>query len=348
MEWTAATALPIEGRGWDVAELGTPYDRFPCVAEGSVPENVWKLSLDSAGLVVRFSTDSPEIHARWTLRKASLAMSHMPATGVSGLDLYVHANGAWRWLAVGRPEALENEIVLCSKLSPGTHDFMLYLPLYNGVESLDVGVPVGSGSITPSSPRDASATPIVFYGTSITQGGCASRPGMSYPAILGRRLERPMINLGFSGSARMEPAVAETLASICPSPAAFVVDALPNMNGALVTERAAGFVHTIRAAHPTTPILLVEDRMYASVHTGLMHHQAEANRTNREALRQVYEALVAEGVKGLYYLEAGGQLGDDGEDTVDGSHPTDLGFVRQADAFEVVLRPLLGTAAAAL
>ena len=88
--------------------------------------------------------------------------------------------------------------------------------------------------------------------------------------------------------------------------------------------------------------------MYSSVHTGLMHHQAEANRTNREALRQVYEALVAEGVKGLYYLEAGAQLGDDGEDTVDGSHPTDLGFVRQADAFEVVLRPLLGTAAAAL
>jgi lysophospholipase L1-like esterase len=297
---------------------------------------------------VRFSSDSPEIRARWTLRKASLAMNHMPATGVSGLDLYVHAGGAWRWLAVGRPEALENEIVLCSKLSPGTHDFMLYLPLYNGVESVELGVPVDSGSIVPTSPRDAAATPIVFYGTSITQGGCASRPGMAYPAILGRRLERPVINLGFSGSARMEPAVAETLASIRSSPAVFVVDALPNMNGALVAERAAGLVYTIRAAHPTTPILLVEDRIYASVHTGLLHDQAEANRTNREALRQVYEALVAEGVGELHYMEAGGQLGDDGEDTVDGSHPTDLGFMRQADAFEVALRPLLGAATASL
>lgn len=348
MEWTAATELTIEGRGWGVEELGTPFDRLPSAAEGLVPENVWNLSLDSAGLLVRFTSDSPEIHARWTLRKTSLAMNHMPATGVSGLDLYVHAHGVWRWLAVGRADTLENEAVLCSNLGTGTHDFMLYLPLYNGVASVELGVPTGSGSIVPTPPRATTATPIVFYGTSITQGGCASRPGMAYPAILGRRLGRPVINLGFSGSARMEPPVAGTLASIRPSPAVFVIDALPNMNGALVTDRAAALVHTIRAAHPATPILLVEDRIYASVHTGLMHAQAEANRTNREALRHVYETLVAAGVTGLHYLEAGEQLGDDGEDTVDGSHPTDLGFMRQADAFEVALRPLLGATAALL
>ena len=136
---------------------------------------------------------------RWTLRKANLAMSHMPATGVSGVDLYVHAAGAWRWLAVGQPTAQENEVRLCADLSLAEpHDFMLYLPLYNGVESLELGVPIGSGSITPAAPRPAAAAaPIVFYGTSITQGGCASRPGMSYPAIVGRRLDRAVINLGF-------------------------------------------------------------------------------------------------------------------------------------------------------
>jgi len=342
MEWTSALELPMEGRGFALAELGTPYDRLPKRAEGVVREPVWNLSQDSAGMVVSFLCTSPEIHARWTLRKENLAMAHMPATGVSGLDLYVNTADGWRWLAVGVPQALDSAVALCSGLPAGKHEFMLYLPLYNGVHSLDIGVPAGAGAISAAPPRPAHhQAPIAFYGTSITQGGCASRPGMAYTAIVGRRLDRPVVNLGFSGNGRMEPEVADLHVGLSPVPCVFVIDCLPNMNGEAVAASAPALVRTIRAAHPAVPILLVEDRIYASVHSGLMPGQAEANRTNREALRHAYEALQEEGVAGLHYLEAGVQLSTDGEDTVDGSHPTDLGFMRQADAFEAALLPLV-------
>ena len=270
---------------------------------------------------MRFTCDSSEIHARWQLRKPGLAMNHMPATGVSGLDLYVQTPAGWRWLAVGIPQSQEDSTaVLCSDLPPGERQYMLYLPLYNGVESVELGVPSGAGRITAAPPRPDPA-PVIFYGTSITQGGCASRPGMAYPAILGRRLGLPTVNLGFSGNGRCEPEVAELLSSL-PPPAAFVIDPLPNMTHDVVTELAPGLVRKIRENHPQTPILLVEDRIYASVHSGLTTGMDERNRTNREALQQVFAALKAEGVGNLHLLEAGAQLSDDGEDTVDGSHPT--------------------------
>ena len=217
---------------------------------------------------------------------------------------------------------------------------MLYLPLYNGVKKLEIGVPAGNGTITAAQPRQLA--PIAFYGTSITQGGCASRPGMCYTAIIGRRLERPIVNLGFSGNGRMEPEIAELLTLLDPTPAVFVIDCLPNMVGPDVASSGPALVHIIRKSHPDIPILLAEDRIYANVHTGLAPAQAAKNQSNREALRQVYESLQAEGVLGLHYLEAGVQLSNDGEDTVDGSHPTDLGFMRQADAFVSALLTILG------
>jgi hypothetical protein len=96
---------------------------------------------------------------------------------------------------------------------------------------------------------------------------------------------------------------------------------------------------TLRKAHPKTPIVLVEDRSYANA--VLLPSLRQRNADSRAALKKVYEQLMAEKVEGLYYLPGDKLLGEDGEDTVDGSHPTDLGFVRQADAFQTVLAPLL-------
>jgi lysophospholipase L1-like esterase len=340
--WYDVRALTVEGKGW--TDTKAFFDRLPAKAERVVRPPVWGLSHDSAGLCVRFSTDARSLKARWTLRSNQHAMLHMPATGVSGLDLYVKTeNGRWKWVAVGQPrDSPTSTVTLVSGLPEGTREFLLYLPLYNGVSAVEIGIP-GDRKLESGIPRHGQRRPIVFYGTSITQGGCASRPGMVHTAILGRRFDRPVINLGFSGNGLMEPEMADLLAEL--DPAVYVLDCLPNMSAELITARVEPFVRTLRKAHPSTPIVLAEDRTYSN--SPIVPESLERNRTSRAALKSAYERMIAAGVKNLHYLPGETQLGDDGEGTVDGSHPTDLGFFRMADAFGKVLEPLLGGAAAA-
>ncbi|WP_299462749.1 SGNH/GDSL hydrolase family protein [uncultured Gimesia sp.] len=334
--WFDIKDLGLEGKGWTETEAF--FDRLPAKAKGVVRPPVWSLSKHSAGMAVRFVTDATTIKAKWKLTSASLAMPHMAATGVSGLDLYVKTeSGKWRWLAVGKPSQQENNVTLISDLIPGTREYILYLPLYNGVQSVEIGIPESS-QLWKAPPREPGKDkPLVFWGTSITHGGCASRTGMVHTAILGRRLDRPVINLGFSGNGRMEPEVAKLVAELDAS--VFIMDCLPNVTADTVARETEPLVKTLRAAHPDTPILLVEDRTYSNAY--LKKSSQERHRTSREALRNAFERLQKEGVTSLYYLEGDTLLGDDSEDTVDGSHPTDLGFFRQADAFETVLQPIL-------
>jgi lysophospholipase L1-like esterase len=332
--WYDAKLLTIEGQGW--TDVKSPYDRLPAKAEGTVRPAVWNLSRDSAGMCVRFATDSPSIHCHWSLTKANLAMPHMAATGVSGVDLYVKTDRGWRWVACGRPTAQENKAALVAGLSRERREWMLYLPLYNGVKLCEIGIAKDS-TIAPLPRPDASKRPIVFYGTSITHGACASRPGMVHTAILGRKLDRPVINLGFSGNGKMEPAVNELLAELDAS--IYVIDCLPNMGAAEVAERTEPTVALLRKAHPQAPIVLVEDRTYGDAH--LVKSKRERNDQSREALSAAYDKLHAAGDKHLYYIAGELLLGDDDEGTVDSSHPNDLGFMRQAEAFAEVLGPLV-------
>jgi hypothetical protein len=337
--WYSVSHLGVEGQGW--TDTKAPFDRLPARAEGVVRPPVWGLSRHSAGLCVRFATDADTLRARWTLTSSRLDMPHMPATGVSGLDLYARTEeGNWRWLAVGRPtESPTNEVTLVSGLPPTRREYLLYFPLYNGVTSVEIGIPKTS-TLAPSL-RDAKQKPLVFYGTSITQGGCASRPGMVHTAVLSRRLDRPVINLGFSGNGRMDPEVVELLTEL--DPAVYIIDCLPNMEANAVAERTEPLVMRLRQARPETPILLVEDRTYEDAF--LLESKRQRNKTSRAALQAAYQRLVDDQVQQLYYLEGDSLLGDDGEATVDSSHPTDLGFMRMADAFERALRPILAEAA---
>lgn len=336
--WYDTRHLYVEGKGW--TDTNSFYDRLPAKAEAVVREPVWNLSRHSAGMCVRFVTDANEIQARWELRSKSLSMPHMPATGVSGLDLYVKGtDGKWRWLAVGRPTQFPvNSVTLVKDIPEGTREYLLYLPLYNGVSSVEIGVPKSS-VFRKAAPYPKDRKPIVFYGTSITQGGCASRTGMVHTAILGRRFHYPVINLGFSGNGRMEPEMADLFAELDPS--VYVLDCLPNMNGQMVAERVAPFVKRLREVHPETPILLVEDRTYSDAF--LIPSRRQRNVENRRELHRIYSRLKSDGVKHLHYMSGNQLLGDDRDNlaTVDGSHPTDLGFVRQADAFYEVLKPIL-------
>src|SRR5262249_25093073 len=159
--WYDVRLLGLEGQGF--RDLKAPFDRLPSKAEKVVPRSVWGLSRHSAGLAVRFKSDATTLSARWTLTSKNLAMNHMPATGVSGVDLYVRdAKGAWMWLGNGRPAAQTNTSVLARGLPAGSREFLLYLPLYNGVSSVEIGLPKGSKlEKAPARPAHRSK-PIVF------------------------------------------------------------------------------------------------------------------------------------------------------------------------------------------
>lgn len=334
--WFNALDIGLEGQAW--TDVKHPYDRLPARAEGVVRDAVWSLSHDSAGLCVRFITDSPTIAARWSLRSDELAMNHMPATGVSGLDLYVKQDGVWGWVGVGRPEKVQaNESTLMSGAPEGAHEYMLYLPLYNGVESLEIGVKTGA-MLAKAAPYPSNrAKPMLFWGTSILQGGCASRPGMAYPSIIGRRMQRPIVNLGFSGNGRMDPEVTALIAQLDVS--VYVIDCAPNMPPELIAERTEPLVRMLRAARPTTPIVLVECVPYQQ--GWFLAAKREAYMKKNAALKTAYERLVEQGVKRLYYIRCDQLLGVDYEAAVDGTHPTDVGFLRMADVIIPVLNRAL-------
>ncbi len=336
LAWHDVTQWGVEGRAFADMERKKWFDRLPAVADGKVTAAVWGLSRDSAGMMVRFKTDATVLWANYTLSKERLAGANMTAIGASGLDLYARDDaGKWRWVGVTRPDAKVVRQQIIAGLAPGLREYAVYLPLYNGVENLSLGVPPDA-KFERLAPR--AAKPIVFYGTSITHGASATRPGMVHTAILGRRFDRPVINLGFSGNGRMDAAVGDLLVKI--DAAVFVIDCLPNMNAAQVRERTVPLVKQLRAVHPAVPIVLVEDRR--NTNSWILPARNQHHTDNHAALREAHAALQKEGIKGLFYVAGDGLLGDDAEAATDGSHPSDLGFVRQADVFEPVLRAALG------
>lgn len=336
LAWHDVTTWGVEGRAFGESERLRWFDRFPASAKGKVTDAVWNLSRDSAGMLVRFKTDATVIWADYTLFKDRLAGANMTAIGASGLDLYARDDaGKWRWVGVTRPDKKVVRQEIIAGLAPGFREYAVYLPLYNGIEKLSLGVPPGA-KFEPQAPRPDK--PIVFYGTSITHGASASRPGMVHTAILGRRFDRPVINLGFSGNGRMDAEVGEFLVRI--DAAVFVIDCLPNMGAADVRKKCIPLVKQLRAAHPNTPIVLVEDRR--NTNSWILPARNQHHTDNHAALRECFEQLQRENVNRLYYVRGDDLLGHDTEGATDGSHPNDLGFVRQADIFEPVLRTALG------
>ncbi len=331
--WHDVRDWGIEGKGWK--ETAKYFDRLPARAEHVVPAGVWTQSRHSAGMLVHFQTTAQEIWSDHVVSGETLATPDLAAIGYSGLDLYAtDSRGEWKWLSVTRPRQREMQGPLITGLAAGTRGYRLYLPLYNRTESLKIGIPEGE-TFLPIEPR--SEPPLLFYGTSITQGASASRPGMSHTAILGRRLNRPVINLGFGGAGRMEPEVGNFLTEL--NPAVYIVDCLPNMTASQVAQRAAPLVRQLRAARPETPIILVEDRTYPNAE--FLPAREQQQKAGRLALKQAFQELQQQGFRKLWYIEGETLLGTDREDTSDGSHPSDLGFWRQAAVFEAVLQQAL-------
>jgi lysophospholipase L1-like esterase len=336
LKWHDLRNFTIEGKAWN--ETANFYDRLPAKAEKIVRPEVWRLAQNSAGISARFITDADSVSVRWKLRSNNLALSNMTATAVSGVDLYVKEKDRWLWAASGRPtSAPVNKQKIIANISPRKREFMLYLPLYNGIESIEIGLPERA-TVSAAPAFSKNVKPIVFYGTSIVQGASATRAGMAYPSILSRNLNRPAINLGFSGNGRMEAELAELLTEI--DAAVYVIDCLPNLSTrAEVEERAPKVIEILRRARPAVPIILIENIIYPDVFIEERKNKIVAEKN--AALRGVYRKLVSSGVKNLHYVRADNLIGNDGEATVDGIHPTDLGFARMADALAPTIRKVL-------
>jgi lysophospholipase L1-like esterase len=273
---------------------------------------------------------------RWRLTNEELSLNRFAASGFSGVDLYWQAADRWGYLGTGLPERFgDNEATVVEGLASGRPRTMhLNLPLFNGVERVEIGVEEGARlDPVPSS----SASPVCFYGTSIVQGGCASRPGMAHVAQLRRRLDRPMLNLGLAGNGQTHGGAAALLGEL--DVAAHVIDPLPNMDAARVEEMTEPFLRTLASARPSVPILLVGSIRYAgSSHQPELTARLEAATAAQDA---IVERLRDAGHTNLRAVPGHTLLGDDDEATVDTVHPNDLGFVRMADAFEARLRELL-------
>lgn len=331
----------VHNQLWSGSEIASYYDRLPARAEDKVRKEVWNLSRNAAGLKLVFTTDATDITVRYVVSRKNYGMDHFPATGVSGVDLFALNNdGTWAW-ANGSYRFKDTITYTYSGLDlDRDHDrngreFHLYLPLYNTVEWLEIGVPsANSFTFVPV----ADEKPVIVYGTSIAQGGCASRAGMAWTNLLEQAIHTPVVNLGFSGNGRLEKAVIDLIAENDAS--IFVFDCLPNLGGevAAIVSKTTDAVHAIRSRHPQTPIILVE-------HSGYLENRMNTERSkalrliNAESLK-AYEALKSQGVEHIYYLKSD-DMGLDLHDSVDGTHPTDGGMLKHAQAYAKLIQAIL-------
>ncbi|MCY1718778.1 SGNH/GDSL hydrolase family protein [Prolixibacteraceae bacterium Z1-6] len=333
----------IDGQAWS-GETESDYDRLPLKAKSEVREAVWNLSKNSAGVKIRFRSNATEIKIRYKV-KGNLNMPHMPTTGVSGVDLYAkNSDGDWQWCK-GKYSFGDTITYNFTGITPDNkyghnkgQEYHLYLPLYNSVAWMEVGVPEDA-LFEPLPTRKEK--PIVVYGTSIAQGGCASRPGMAWTNILQRKMDRPLINLAFSGNGRLENEVVKLLTEI--DAKIYILDCLPNLtqekvySSEEVKQRIRNSVKTLRK-NSETPILLVEHAGYGDASSN-NNTKANTDRLNK-TMQKVFAQLKSNGIKNIYLLKQK-ELGLSFEDFVDGTHPTDLGMHKYAVAYEKKLRQIL-------
>lgn len=344
---TAPAIKPAEMKAHDAAGLpvvGTlapdaskAYSRLPDAMADTVRTELRDLGYNSAGLAIRFRSDAEAIGARWRSLKM-FNMNHMTPTGIRGVDLYVMLDDStWTSVGSGRPALREHTTssLIMPDMPRRMREYMLYLPLYDGVDSVYILTDSAAVVEAPAIDLPRRDHPVVMYGTSILQGGCASRPGMVHTSIVGRMLNREVINLGFSGNARLDLPVADLMASADAS--VYVLDVLPNCTAEVLEERLEAFYRRLRSVRPTTPILFVESPMFPA---SRFSTEVVATLTHKnEVFRAIFDRLHAEDAN-IYYMPAEQGMTNP-EGTVDNYHFTDLGFDEYARSTYRFVAPLI-------
>ncbi|MBE6689122.1 MAG: hypothetical protein E7588_07605 [Ruminococcaceae bacterium] len=320
---------------FDIYGLYNPHDnvyyrRMPSEIAKSVSDGVAHLSCQTAGGRIRFSTDSNYIAIKYV--GSCLAMAHMPSTGNTGFDLYIDGdNGSEYYRTFVPPTSFDKEYDRIIYLPVGKKYVTINFPLYNGVRELYIGV--REGSFVGEGKKYKYDKPVVYYGSSITQGGCASRPGNAYQAILSRMLDCDFINLGFSGSGKGEKNMCDYIASLDMS--AFFMDYdhnAPNVDHLRATHEALYL--TVREKHPDIPIIMAsksDDVKYDSFIPA-----------RRSVIYETYRKALERG-ENVYFIDGQQIFGVEFRDccTVDGCHPNDYGFVQMAKYFYPYLKRAL-------
>jgi len=323
-------------KGWSIDETFTPYTRIPGYLRDSVSEGLWDRCKNSAGLAIRFRTDSRRIGVRYNLH-SNFHMAHMADTGIKGTDLYILSDdGKWQYVNTNRPskDSIQQKIYV-ENMDGKMHECMIYLPLYDGINWMEIGVDSAAVLDQPAVDNPRASKKIVGYGTSILHGGCASRTGMVATSIMQRELNVEFVNLGTSGEGKLVFAMARAMAEI-PDVIAYVIDPVPNCTKMQCDTLTYTFIKILREARPDVPIIMVEGPMYpyAKFDSFFGGYLPEKN----VEYRKNYDLLKKENPKNLYYVTCDGLTGKDEEGTVDGIHLTDLGFRAYADKLEAVIR----------
>ena len=307
---------------------GGHFRRMPAEVAQNVSEGVYQLHAHTAGGRVRFRTDSPYI-AISVKYNSFTKMSHFAFVGSAGFDLYIGKDYKTSIIPphAGFDEGYE-KLVEFGKSE--MRELTLNMPLYSDIKELYIGLSDSAALFAPT--PYTFEDPIVYYGSSITQGGCASRPGTSYQGFCERALDANYINLGFSGCAKAEDAIAEYIK--CLKMSIFVYDYdhnTPHPNHLKATHEKMFLA--IREANPTLPIVIMTRPKFAL---------SCVEKEYLEIIRTTYENALARGDKNVYFIDGKALMsigGDEG--TVDGCHPTDLGFFSMAQALIPLLKKCL-------
>lgn len=298
------------------------YDRLDSVQRSPLPPRVQELAQNTAGLNINFETDAKSIRVKWELEKF-ITLWNMTPVAINGLDLYALKDSVWQYVASARPSGEKNNVLIIDQLESKWRKYRLYLPLYSKLTKLEVGIPSSSSIKAVEQPYNTTKK-VVIYGSSITQGASASRPGMAYPSIISRKMDLETYNLGFSGSGKMEFDIAKILVKM---PAdVYLLDCVPNPSPQQIKERSYGLIKYLRSQKPNTPIIMVES-IYRETANWNSNTKKMVEQQNQE-FRNTFNKLNSENPHHLYYINTEQLIGTDHEATVDGTHLTDIGFTR--------------------
>ena len=334
LKFVDATTLNICGHTMRTEK--SPYFRFDCEPYNFKEEAIRRYSRYSSGMYVMFRTNSSQVSATWENVKRRCG-DNMTPIFQWGLDLYINDGGEWRFCGVGRvstdPEKNCRTRSLIKNLPEGDKEFMLYLPYWCELTRLEIGVDKDATIEAIPSPFRHK---VVVYGSSITHGASASRPGMAYPARMSRALGIDFVNFGFSGNCKMQPEFIPFMTKV--EADAFVCDAFANPNYAQIDERLEPFIDAMVAAHPGKPIIMLRT----------FHHEREFYDQERRAafvrkcnLAREKMKMLTKKYKDVYFLEIPYATGNDCESTIDTSHPNDLGFDRIIKAYQPKIARIL-------
>jgi len=312
------------------------FRRLPGRLESGVPNPVRELSHCPSSVFLSFCTDAADLSVRMTVESVT-PMNHMPATGMWGAELFVREGRDWHPVATAVPSLTDTTFTsaLLKSAPRRRREYRLYLPLYRKTESVALGF--DSPATVEPTPAPRGQRPIFFYGTSITQGGCANTAGSDYVSTLGRLLDTEVVNFGFSGNGKGEPEVARLISGVNAS--MFVLDHFVNCKFETLPEMLAEFVRILREKHPKTPIVLISCPAFNPC---LWNPHDRNNDQKRDIVMRFYLQARSAGDTCIHYVDGPGLLPPGLSGTyVDGVHPTSARFALMAERLYPQMRALL-------